>query len=130
MKIRVLLLIAILASSALPQKKKEPPPPEIELLAASAIRESGRLLVDARIRSTHQKPLRRLKVVFELLSGDRAVLASKSGPLEPETLQPSDEGELQAQVEDVARATHVRVHVRDVEEKELRQAGESIVPIQ
>lgn len=125
-----ILLLAVLAPFAAAQRKSVPKPPEVEMLDGSAHREDGKVMLDGRVRNCGDKPIRGLTVLFDFVSAEGQVIATKNGRVDEEVLETGAESEFHVQVEDTARATALRVRFEDYDRRELRVAKAVTFPIE
>src|SRR5713101_8036915 len=99
--------ISLFAVLAFGQKKgKEAKPPEVELLEATAHRQEGNVTVDARVKNVGEKPIKALNIIVDFLAPDhKQVITTKRGAIQEPTLDPGEEAEFHAQIENASRAT-------------------------
>jgi hypothetical protein len=108
-----LLLIASTPALVAQKNKEQLRDPEIQVLEASVRREEGRLMIDARLKNTGEKPARDLRIFYEVLDPDRRVLTRQRGGIEQKDLDAEDEAEVHAQMHYHARAVSVRLEFED-----------------
>jgi hypothetical protein len=117
-------VVLLLSGLALAQKKpKQEKPPEIELIEGTAHRQAGgNIAVDGKIRNCGDKPIKNLVIFFHFLDSDRQVITTRKGGVEQPVLNPGDESEFHAQLEQPPRATYYRIEFEDGGGKYLRPA--------
>src|SRR5258708_33662467 len=114
-----ILLFAVLAFGQ--KKGKEAKPPEVELLEATAHRQEGNVIVDARVKNVGDKPIKALRLLIDFIAPDhKQVITTKRGRIDPEMLDPGEEADFHAQIEDPSRATEFQINFEDGNGKYLR----------
>ena len=126
----ILLALTLFATAAAQKKGKDAKPPEIELKAASARREDGKVLVDARLRNQGDRPIRNLVLIVDFLSSDRQVLTTQKGEIEEENLEPGAEASFSAQMNEPARVTSFRISFEDGAGRYYRSTRSGPFPIE
>ena len=124
--------ILLLTAVAFPQKKgKEAKPPELDLMEASAHRQEGTIVFDARVRNCGDKPIKALRFLIDFVAPDhKQVITTKRGTLEEPMLDPGEEAEFHAQMEDPPKATEFRINFEDGNGKYLRVEKTGPFPIE
>jgi hypothetical protein len=124
-----ILLFAVLAFGQ--KKSKEPKPPEVELLEATAHRQEGNVIVDARVKNVGDKPIKALQLLIDFVAPDhKQVITTKRGRIEAEMLDPGEEADFRAQIEDPSRATEFLINFEDGNGKYLRAEKTGPFPIE
>src|ERR1700704_1867916 len=91
-----ILLFAVLAFGQ--KKGKEAKPPEVELLEATAHRQEGNVIVDAKVKNVGDKPIKALQLIIDFVAPDhKQVITTKRGGVEAEMLEPGEEADFRAQ---------------------------------
>ena len=128
---RRLFALSVLAILAFGQKKgKEAKPPEVELLEATAHRQEGIVSIDARVKNCGEKRIKSLQIIVDFVGPDhKQVITTKRGSIEAEVLEPGEEAEFHAQVEDSPRATEFQISFEDGGAKYLRAVKTGPFPI-
>jgi hypothetical protein len=128
---RRLLALSVLAILAFGQKKgNDPKPPEVEVLEATAHRQEGTVTVDARVRNCGDKPIKALTLLIDFVAPDhKQVITTKRGVIEAAMLDPGEEAEFHAQIEDPSRATEFRINFENGNSKYLRAIKTGPFPI-
>src|SRR4030088_1391891 len=94
-----ILLFAVLAFGQ--KKGKEAKPPEVALLEATAHRQEGNVIVDAKVKNVGDKPIKSLQLIIDFFAPDnKQVITTKRGGIEAEMLDPGEEADFRAQIED------------------------------
>lgn len=129
---RALWIVFFLSLTALGQKKgKEPKPPEVELIEATAHRQNGTVMVDAKVRNCGEKPIKSLVLLIDFVASDhKQVITTKRGNIQEEVLDPGDEAEFHAQIEDPSRATEFQINFEDGGGRYLRAVKTGPFPIE
>ena len=121
---RVFMAGAFAACDTFAQKKNaQNKGPEAEVLQFSARVEEKRVNIDGAIKNAGERPIRKLRIIFEVLDSDNRVLTRQQGPLDEPFLESGDEAAFQIQMHYHARAVSVRVAAEDGSGKELRLAN-------
>lgn len=117
--------------SALGQKKaKDSKPPEVELVEAAAHRQEGIVSIDAQVKNCGQKPIKTLQIIIDFIGPDhKQVITTKRGSIEAEVLEPGEEADFHARIEDPSRATEFRISFEDSSAKYLRAVKTGPFPI-
>jgi hypothetical protein len=124
-----ILLFAVLAFGQ--KKGKEAKPPEVELLEATAHRQEGNVIVDARVKNVGDKPIKALQLLVDFVAPDhKQVITTKRGRIEAEMLDPGEEADFHAQIEDPSRATEFQINFEDGNGKYLRAEKTGPFPIE
>ncbi len=125
------MLCLILPLVAFGQKKaKEGKPPEVELLEATAHRQEGTVTVDAHVKNCGEKPIKVLNLVIDFIASDhKQVITTKRGRIDADTLEPGEEADFRAQIEDPSRATEFQINFEDGGGKDLRAIKTGPFPI-
>jgi hypothetical protein len=124
-----ILLFAVLAFGQ--KKGKEAKPPEVELLEATAHRQEGNVIVDAKVRNVGDKPIKSLQLIIDFVAPDhKQVITTKRGGIEAEMLDPGEEADFRAQIEDPSRATEFQINFEDGNGKYLRAEKTGPFPIE
>jgi hypothetical protein len=122
-------IFLVLALTAFAQKKGKPP--EVELMEAKVHRQEGNLIIDARVKNVGEKPIKTLVLIIDFVASDhKQVITTKRGGLDQEILDPGEEAEFHAQIEDPSRATEFRITVEDGGGKYLRAEKTGPFPIE
>lgn len=124
-------LFLALPFTALGQKKdKQGKPPEVELLEAAAHRQEGVISIDARVKNCGEKPIKSLQLLIDFVAPDhKQVITTKRGGIEAEVLDPGEEADFHARIEDPSRATEFRINFEDGGAKYLRGLNTGPFPI-
>ena len=124
-------LLLALPLTALGQKKgKGGKPPEVELLEAAAHRQEGIISIDARVKNCGEKPIKGLQILIDFVAPDhKQVITTKRGAIEAEVLDPGEEADFHARIEDPSRATEFRINFEDGGAKYLRAVNTGPFPI-
>jgi hypothetical protein len=124
--------MSLFAVLAFGQKKgKEAKPPEVELLEATAHRQEGNVIVDARVKNVGDKPIKVLRLLIDFVAPDhKQVITTKRGRIEAEMLDPGEEADFHAQIEDPSRATEFLINFEDGNGKYLRAEKTGPFPIE
>ena len=124
-------LFLTLSFTAFGQKKgKDGKPPEVELLEATAHRQEGIISIDARVRNCGQKPIKTLQIIIDFIAPDhKQVITTKRGSIEAEVLEPGEEADFHARIEDPSRATEFQISFEDSSAKYLRAVKTGPFPI-
>ena len=122
--------LAIVAVSIPTASQKKPKPPDVQVIEARAHRGDGKILMDGRIRVTAEKPLRGLVLVFDLISPENGVVATKTDRLEEELLEPGEERAYHSETTEQPRAVRYQVRAFDRAERDLRLANAGPFPIE
>jgi len=113
------------------KKGKDSKPPEVQLLEASARRQEGIISVDARVKNCGEKPIKALQLILDFVASDhKQVITTKRGGIDAEMLDPGEEAEFHAQLEDQVRATEFQVNFEDGNGKYLRTEKTGPFPIE
>jgi hypothetical protein len=124
-----ILLFAVLAFGQ--KKGKEAKPPEVELLEATAHRQEGNVIVDAKVKNVGDKPIKSLQLIIDFVAPDhKQVITTKRGGIEAEMLNPGEEADFRAQIEDPSRATEFQMSFEDGNGKYLRAEKTGPFPIE
>jgi hypothetical protein len=124
-----ILLFAVLAFGQ--KKGKEAKPPEVELLEATAHRQEGNVIVDAKVKNVGDKPIKSLQLIIDFVAPDhKQVITTKRGGIEAEMLDPGEEADFRAQIEDPSRATEFQMSFEDGNGKYLRAEKTGPFPIE
>ncbi len=107
-----------------------PKKPEVQVLEAKARRDSGKILVDGRVRVTAEKPLHGLVIVFDLLAPENNVVASEKAVLDDKAVEHGQERVCHSETGENARAVRFRIRVFDMGERDLRVANSGPFPIE
>src|SRR3954468_7636456 len=129
---RRLLVLLVFAILVFGQKKgKEGKPPEVELLEATAHRQDGMVTVDARVRNVGEKPINSCQLVVDFVGPDhKQVITTKRGHGQEALLDPGDEAEFHAQLEDPSRAIEFQINFEDTNGRYLRGDKNGLLPIE
>src|SRR3954453_11930237 len=129
---RRLLVLLVFAILVFGQKKgKEGKPPELELLEATAHRQDGMVTVDARVKNVGEKPIKSLQIVVDFVGPDRKqVITTKRGRVQEAVLDPGEEAEFHAQLEDPSRAVDFQISFEDTNGRYLRGENTGPFPIE
>ena len=124
-------LFLALSLTAFGQKKaKEGKQPEVEILEATAHRQEGIISIDARVKNCGQKPIKTLQIIIDFIAPDhKQVITTKRGSIEAEVLEPGEEADFHARIEDPSRATEFRISFEDSSAKYLRAVKTGPFPI-
>ncbi len=124
-----LLLLASLCFSW--QKKgKSPKPPDVTVEEAICRRFEGDVLLDGRVRITAERPVAKLRLLFDFLGADRQLLQTKRTELEDGVLRPGEESEFHLRVADPVRAVLISIRAEDGSGRELNVARAGPYPIE
>jgi hypothetical protein len=124
---RRLLVFLVFAILVFGQKKGK----EVELLEATAHRQDGMVTVDARVKNVGEKPIKSLQLVVDFVGPDRKqVITTKRGHVQEAVLDPGDEAEFHAQLEDPSRATEFQINFEDTNGRYLRGDKNGLLPIE
>jgi hypothetical protein len=124
-----ILLFAVLAFGQ--KNGKEAKPPEVELLEATAHRQEGNVIVDARVKNVGDKPIKALQLSIDFVAPDhKQVITTKRGRIEAQMLDPGEEADFHAQIEDPSRATEFQINFEDGNGKYLRAENTGPFPIE
>ncbi|MEO8128646.1 MAG: hypothetical protein ABJF23_25105 [Bryobacteraceae bacterium] len=117
--------------AAFGQKKgKAGKQPEVELLEAAAHRQEGIISIDARVKNCGEKPIKSLQIIIDFVAPDhKQVITTKRGAIEAEVLEPGEEADFHARIEDPSRATEFRINFEDGGDKYLRGMNTGPFPI-
>jgi hypothetical protein len=124
-----LLLLASLCF-AWQKKGKSPKPPDVSVMEASCRRFEGDVLLDGRVRITAEKPVVKLKLLFDFLGTDRQLLQTKAAVIDDETLTAGDESEFHLRVADPVRAVLFSIRAEDGSGRELNLTRAGPYPIE
>jgi hypothetical protein len=116
-------VVMLAGAMAMAQKKPQLKPPELTLSETSIKREEGKILLDGKLRNVGERPAKGVTIFFDFLDPDRKVLATKKAELEPDSLEPQEDAEFHAQMEEPARVTHVRLRFEDKDGRDVRAAN-------
>jgi len=124
-------LFLALPFAAFGQKKgKDGKPPEVELLEAAAHRQEGIISIDARVKNCGEKSIKSLQIIIDFVAPDhKQVITTKRGSIEAEVLDPGEEADFHARLEDPSRATEFRINFEDGGAKYLRGLNTGPFPI-
>lgn len=124
-------LFLAISFTALGQKKgKEAKLPEIEILLASAHRQEGIVSIDAQVKNCGEKPIKGLEIIVDFIGPDhKQVITTKRGRIDAEVLDPGEEADFHAQIEDPSRATEFQISFEDGGAKYLRTLKTGPFPI-
>lgn len=121
----------LMALTAFAQKGKQPKPPDVELIEASARRQEGNIMIDARVKNISEKPIKALVLLIDFIASDhKQVITTKRGSLDQEMLDPGEEAGFRAQIEDPSRATEFRINFEDGGGKYLRAEKTGPFPVE
>ncbi len=125
------ILFLALPGNVFGQKKgKDGKPPEVELLEATAHRQEGIVSIVARVKNCGPKPIKTLQIIFDFIAPDhKQVITTKRGSIDAEVLEPGEEAEFHAQMEDPPRATEFQIRFEDGGAKYLRAENTGPFPI-
>ncbi len=133
MKIAWMLLWVLLASllpAAGQQGKSRRSGPEVTLLELQSHRESGRIMIDGRVKVTSDRPIKGVVLLFDLMASGNQVISTQKIVVAEETVEPGHEAEFGGHVVDHARAIRIRVHCEDRDTRHLRVANAGPFPIE
>lgn len=119
----IFFFIFVLCLTAAEKKRKPAKPPEIEVIEATARRAEGKIALDGRVRNTSAKPLRGLILLFDFMAPGRAVITTKKGPVEDESLEPGQESVFRMELTDPVRAVEFQIAAVEENERDLRIAN-------
>ena len=120
---RYLLALLLICGLAPAQKKPQPKPPHFALSETTAKREEGKILLDGKIVNDGERPARGVTIFFDLMDSDKRVIATKKSELEPEVIEPGEDTEFHAQMEEPARVTHVKIRFEDKDGRDVHAAN-------
>jgi len=87
--------------------------------------------VDARVKNCGEKPIKALQLILDFVASDhKQVITTKRGGIDAEMLDPGEEAEFHAQLEDQVRATEFQVNFEDGNGKYLRAEKTGPFPIE
>lgn len=101
------------------RKKSKSKSPELSVAEAAARRFSDRIEVDVRVQNVAERPLRGLKLFFELTDVDGKVLSRQTMEIEEDELAADDEYHFAGQIQPHARAVSFRIYFEDAGENEI-----------
>jgi hypothetical protein len=90
----------------------------------------GDVLLDGRVRITAEKPVVKLKLLFDFLGTDRQLLQTKAALIDDETLTAGDESEFHLRVADPVRAVLFSIRAEDGSGRELNLTRAGPYPIE
>jgi len=99
------------------------------VLETRARRGEGKILLDGRVRTTGEKPIHGLIVIFDLISPENGVVGSERAVLDEDLLAPGQERAFHSETGDLARAVQYRIRAFDTADRELRAANTGPFPI-
>jgi hypothetical protein len=118
MKLFVVLAAAGVLLAFLPQKAKKPG--DVEMLETKAVRDTGKISVDGRVKVTGDKTLRGLVIVFDFRSPEKQVVTSQKTVIDEGPMESGREGAFHNEMADNPRAVDYLIRAFDSREKELR----------
>lgn len=126
----LLLLITALPYAQPAKKAQQLKPAAINVLEASAHREQDRLNIDCRVRNTGERPATDLVVIVDVLDSDKKPLTTQKGESDPESIDPSQDGEFHAQMRLPPRAVFIRLSFEDGSGRDLKSTNTGPFPIE
>ncbi|MCP5116566.1 MAG: hypothetical protein GY953_37535 [bacterium] len=106
-----LLLFATLLPAA-DEKGKSEKEPEVFVEEIEVRREGRRILIDGVVVANREKPIRGLKVKFDLLAPGDQLISWQEARVSKDTLEAGDDVTFYLQCADHARAVAIRIDVR------------------
>lgn len=92
----------------------------IEVVEATAHREENTLNIDGKLRNIGERPAEDLVVIVDILDSDKQPLTTVKGESDPETIEPTHEGEFHAQIPAPPRAVYFRLSFEDGTKHDLK----------
>ena len=120
------LVLVCFAVPGLPQKKKS----DVEVLETKGKRDEGKIQLDIRVKTSGEKVLRGLIVVFDLMSPEKNVVGSLRATLDDSPVEPGQERDTTAETAEHVRAVQYKIRAFDGSERELRVANDGPFPIE
>jgi hypothetical protein len=101
------------------RKKSKSKTPELDVKEAAALRHSDRIELDVRVQNVSERPLRGLKLFFEITDADNRVLSRQTMEVEDDELPVDGEHHFAGQIQPHARAVSFRIYFEDTGENEI-----------
>src|SRR5215467_8198630 len=120
MRCVVALLMLASLCVAWQKKGKQAKPPEVTVIEVNCHRDGSDVVVDGRLKNSHDKPLVKLNLLFDFLGTDKQVLETKRGVVDNERLTPGDDIDFHLRVADPVRAVSFAIRAEERDGRELR----------
>jgi len=125
----VILILALVAGS--PAADKKPPkPPDIEVLEVSAHRGERKVSLEGRIKNTGEKPIKKLRLLFNFMAPGKQVITTQTGEIEEELLGRGEEASFHMELNDPPRSVEFSIDAEDGSKRALRIGNPGPFPIE
>ena len=124
------LALACLSLGAAGAYQRKQKPPDVEVLETRARRNEGKIQLDGRVRTTGEKPIHGLIVIFDLISAENNVVGSERAVLDEDFVVPGQERSYHSETSEHARAVRYRIRAFALGDRELRAANTGPFPIE
>jgi hypothetical protein len=102
------------------KKGKSGKPPEVELVEISGRRMEGRIAMEGRVKNVGEKPINKLRLLFDFFAPGHQPLETKRGDIETELLAPGEDAEFHWELPDPPRSVEFEIRMMDGQARELR----------
>ncbi|MDE3166879.1 MAG: hypothetical protein KGN36_13825 [Acidobacteriota bacterium] len=115
------LFFAVWSLLAFGQKPKKPA--DVQMLETRAVRDTGIIKVDGRVKVSGEKTLRGLVIVFDFRSPEKQVVTEQRAEVSDSAMTKGQEGAFHNEMVDAPRAVNYTIRAFDAHDKELRVAN-------
>jgi hypothetical protein len=129
---RSLLLILLAATLGAYQGKKAPQlrPPALEVNDMTAQRDQELLVIDCKLKNTGERPAEKLVVIVDVLDSDKRAITTQKGGSDPESIEPGEQADFNAQMRLPPRAVYVRLSFEDGAGRDIKSNKTGAVAIE
>ncbi|HYI95280.1 MAG TPA: hypothetical protein VEX68_17195 [Bryobacteraceae bacterium] len=110
------LLLTLLATTLVAYQGKKAPqlkPPLLDVIDLTAQRDQALLVIDCKLKNTGERPAEKLVIIVDVLDSDKRAITTQKGGSDPESIEPGEHAEFNAQMRLPPRAVYVRLSFED-----------------